>query len=169
MPAWTVGSSAWFCRNRATPRNGRSDGEVHQNQSPFKRRKDNCPHDVRNPREARCLQSRDLNRATERPSSAMNDQHPNLDQPWPYDFPPSEATTGTKTLAAAHGSDFLIAALIDIEKVAVGARANHSVQGHHCELRSAIDSISDRAGLALKQALTTRNQNDQAHGINPQP
>lgn len=25
----------------------------------------------------------------------MSDQHPNLDQPWPYEFPPSTATAGT--------------------------------------------------------------------------
>jgi hypothetical protein len=63
-------------------------------------------------------------------------------------------------------SDWALAALIDIQKVATKARSKHSVQGHQCELRSAIDSICDRAVSGIKAELEhRRNQNaEPIHG-----
>lgn len=63
-------------------------------------------------------------------------------------------------MAAMQSSDRALAALMDIEKVATKARAAHSVQGHQCELRAALDSICDRAAAGFKHAMQHRtNQN----------
>jgi len=50
--------------------------------------------------------------------------------------------------------DRLLATLIDIKKVVSEARGQHSVQGHHCELRQAVDSIYDRADAVLKDVFS---------------
>jgi hypothetical protein len=49
------------------------------------------------------------------------------------------------------GGQKLQAALIAIQTVAEKARSQHSVRGHQCELRAALDSICDRAAKAVAQ------------------
>lgn len=65
-------------------------------------------------------------------------------------MPTDNSSTGVTPL------DLVTAALIDIKKQAEDARSNHSVQGHYCDLRAAIDSIFDRSSAALKVALQER-------------
>jgi hypothetical protein len=46
--------------------------------------------------------------------------------------------------------EWLLCAMIDVQREATEIRREHSVQGHICDLRKAIDSICDRSANAIK-------------------
>jgi hypothetical protein len=73
------------------------------------------------------------------------------------------------SLAPSAGSDFVVAAMVDIQRTAKRARKTYASQGHHCDFRRAIDSIIDRSELALRHYLETRNQNDVSQRRVPAP